>query len=255
MLLTTSALAVFSAIWMWTADPPYPQRADTLTTHLIVEFDRTITSNVIKRTARNEATAIWKPYGIELLWSDNGPCAAALHLDVSVARYKPDLTLDGLPLVLGRAMVDPSGVVQGPIRISFDAVEQLLRRRASNPVLHDYELGRALGRVLAHELGHVLLGRDHDSKGLMRARLTTEDLARSDRRGVRLSDVSVSRLRSQIAHLSEAQRSVGENEHRTCDPDDAPAWEREAPAPLGSTARLVRSTRLRQASGEAGDCQ
>src|SRR5262245_4299561 len=141
MLLTTSALAVFSAIWMWTADSSQPQHGDPLLVHFIVDFDRTIKSNVIKRIARNEAKEIWRPYGIELLWSDSGDCDAGLHLEVIVAGYGPGVPMDGLPTVLGRAMVDRSGTVRGPIRISFDAIEQLLRGRASDPVLHDYELG------------------------------------------------------------------------------------------------------------------
>jgi hypothetical protein len=254
MSITSTVLAA-CAFWMWTGVPAQLHPTATLTVHINLEFDAAIRSKTIKTIARNEAAAIWSAYGVELQWSESD-CGAVLDLDVIVGRHEPGVVLDGSPSVLGTTTVDRSGVVRAPIHISIDTIEYLLLHRTGElPVLRDQELGRALGRVLAHELGHVLLGPNHDSKGLMRARLTTEDLARYDRRGVRLSDVSVSRLRSQIAHLSDAQRSVGENEHRTCDPDDAPAWEREAPAPLGSTARLVRSTRLRQTSGEAGDCQ
>ena len=249
MLLTTSALAVFSAIWMWTTGAAQSERPGSLTVHFIIEFDRTIRSNVIKRTARNEATEIWRPYGIELLWSDGGGCDEGLHLDVNVARYAPGLAMDGLPAVLGHAMVDPSGAVRGPIRISFDAVEQLLRGRASDPVLRDYELGRALGRVLAHELGHVLLGPAHDRHGLMRARLTTDDLARYDRRNLRLSDEGTSRLRTVIARLWEAQQAMQVAERLTCVAQDTLVW--ESPAPRGSAA-VVRTTRVTGMFGDAG---
>jgi hypothetical protein len=38
-------------------------------------------------------------------------------------------------------------------------------------------LGRVLGRAVAHEIGHHLLGRQHSARGLMRARIDAADFA------------------------------------------------------------------------------
>jgi len=76
-------------------------------------------------------------------------------------------------------------------------------------VLYDRELGRALGRVMAHEIGHVLLGMPtyHDNQGLMRARLPIHELARFDRGGFRLTDASARRLQDRIARASDTHGS------------------------------------------------
>ena len=49
-------------------------------------------------------------------------------------------------------------------------------------------MGRALGRVLGHEIGHFLLGsRDHTAKGLMRSEQILTDLVSPDWRRFALS--------------------------------------------------------------------
>jgi hypothetical protein len=60
-------------------------------------------------------------------------------------------------------------------------------------------MGRALGRVLAHEIGHVLLAvRQHDRSGLMRAVFTPAELGAPDREAFRLTSDDLGRLRSRI---------------------------------------------------------
>jgi hypothetical protein len=130
------------------------------------------------------------------------------RLDVIVARHQADFALVRAQSVLGRTTVEPSGVVRGAIDIVFDMVNALIEeRRGSDPALHDLELARALGRVLAHEIGHVLLGSPsyHDQSGLMRATFPANDLARLDRQLFRLTDRSADRLRARIAGLSDAR--------------------------------------------------
>ena len=102
----------------------------------------------------------------------------------------------------------PIPAVHGIIRVSLDAVDAVIERQlADNASLHEQTVALALGRVLAHEVGHVLLGAPgyHDPVGLMRARFPTTDLVRWDRSSFRLMDCSFARLRERIATFSERQ--------------------------------------------------
>jgi hypothetical protein len=159
-------------------------------------LDRSIASNAIKLAASEEAAAIWRDYGVELVFDDRDTLPA-LSLDVIVERAPRRST--ELVQVLGRTLIGPAP--QPPVRISYDAVDSLLEHRHGSPMLHDYVLAIGLGRVLAHEIGHVLLGMPsyHDEAGLMRTTFFADDLARPERSGFRLSERSVTRLRARIA--------------------------------------------------------
>jgi hypothetical protein len=183
-----------------------------------LRFDRTIASKTVKALSMAEARAIWNQHGVELLWSDS-KADAALHLDVIVTRRQTDDLVDGMPTVLGHTILNAAGVVQGPIRISFEAIEALLDSRyGANPAFRYQELGRGLGRVLAHEIGHVLLGLPsyHDRHGLMSAHFFADDLGGPDRKRFLLTADSVDRLRQRIAWLS---LDGGESCPRTTKPD------------------------------------
>jgi hypothetical protein len=89
--------------------------------------------------------------------------------------------------------------------VSFDATEDVLALRTTNQALivRDHELARALGRVLAHEIGHVLLGAPfHDEAGLMRGVFRSNELAEPNRAPFRLTRSDVGRLRSRIPALT-----------------------------------------------------
>jgi hypothetical protein len=140
-----------------------------------------------------EATAIWKEHDVELQFAEGD--TAAIHLDVFVARNDPAPAVKRPP-ILGQTMM--AGVTRGSIHISLDRVESTLERRHAILLwLYDWDLARALGRVLAHEIGHALLGGPpfHDTTGLMRANFTADDLSNPDPHVFRLSSASAARLR------------------------------------------------------------
>jgi hypothetical protein len=97
--------------------------------------------------------------------------------------------------------------------MSLDAVESLVERRHGiDPVLgHDLVLAWGLGRVLAHEIGHKVLGAPayHDDNGLMRTTFLADDLARPERSRFRLAERSVARLRERMAATFAAQPRDG----------------------------------------------
>ena len=152
-----------------------------------------------------EAARIWQPYGVDIIWAENG-VEPSLRLHASVERDTDLTVVAGSGPVLGRATVDPSGETPGPIDISFDTIDRMLQDQTDNPGVHELQLGRALGRVLAHELGHILLGSPayHDPDGLMRATFTGGELAYIDPYRYRLADRSVRRLQARLARLTEA---------------------------------------------------
>jgi hypothetical protein len=203
MPLTSTLLTAFCAFCACTAGPSQSREPGTLTVQIEMTVERGLASHVIQAIARNEASAIWKIYGVDLKWSDSG-AGAALHLDVFVESHQADAVLNRTPGVLGRTMIDRAGVVRGPIRIFVDAIESLLPPESSNPVLHNLELATVLGRVLAHELGHALLGTPtyHDPDGLMRTNFTGAELTRRDRRVFQLAERSAERLRARIVRCA-----------------------------------------------------
>jgi hypothetical protein len=108
----------------------------------------------------------------------------------------------------------------GPIRVSFDATERmLLRRPSSGPFVGERDMGRALGRVLAHEIGHVLLAvAQHDRAGLMRAVFTPAELGSPDRESFQLTSDDLGRLRSRIQVMTRGPetRSGEDRDHAKC---------------------------------------
>jgi hypothetical protein len=207
-----AALAAF----LYTSAPDSP-RVAPFTVHVNLEVDGALRPHVVERIVEDEATAIWRAYGVQLLWSQDVP-DGAMNLQVIVMAPDRDAVLPiGVPAQLGKTRIDAEGTVQGPIRIAFGAVKSIVARQSDSfSLVSDRELGRALGRVLAHEIGHALLGYPayHDRRGLMRAELPPRDLAIADRAGVRLSDRSTERLRDRLARLtsdrcSEAVTCVG----------------------------------------------
>lgn len=159
-------------------------------------FDRAVSSGVIKSLARQEAADIWRDYGVEIIWDRS--LESALHLDVVIVSARTEYARANSFAILGRTEIDHDGAVVGPIRVNYDAIEQVLEfRDTSSPLLREREVGRALGRVLAHEIGHALLGLPafHDAEGLMRLSIPVDELVSPDRRFLQLSDASLNRLR------------------------------------------------------------
>src|SRR4051812_33377020 len=178
MLLTSGIVA---ALYLCTPIAAPTPPSEPLTVRINLAFHRSVTATAIKLAAAEEAAAIWAPYGVDLQFDDRG-APPLVSLDVMVERAGRRST--ELLQVLGRTIVAPPPAEQAPVRISYDAVDSLLaHRHGANPLLHDYILAIGLGRVLAHEIGHVLLGVPtyHEEVGLMRTTFLSDDLARPDR--------------------------------------------------------------------------
>ena len=207
---------------VWLACGAGAIRADVsqrLAVAIRLRVDPSLTSRRMTERLKAETEAIWGPYGVRLAWTDadvrESP-ASRMFLDASVVRRFEGTIQMAWPEVLGRTVLTPDAPLWRPIRVSFDATERALAHRSRIPltrIVLDPELERALGRVLAHEIGHALLGPPHhDQAGLMRAAFRAEELGDPDRTPFRLTCGGVERLRGRLRALSaDTQRvpSVG----------------------------------------------
>jgi hypothetical protein len=144
-------------------------------------------------TAILETSAIWATAGLRLTWTfppapldltDNRTVVVMIQRRLKRPPNFSAVSSKGpaLPL-LGQV---PFGE-DGPgnlIEVSFEAITSLVMGSSylNTPVaklpdfLQQVLLGRGLGRVLAHELGHWLVGRGHMQEGLMRPTFGDRDL-------------------------------------------------------------------------------
>jgi hypothetical protein len=150
-------------------------------------------SNGVVRGALNEATAIWRDAGVMIAWHlsdgssiDGDPSTVRVLLDDARG------SVSGQDLPLGWINFNASGRSEGIVHLSHRNVVQLLdatEAYRSRPIGYKELLAaRALGRALAHELGHHLTAsKVHSPSGLMKARRMVDEFFSPARSGFTLN--------------------------------------------------------------------
>lgn len=177
--------------------------AAVLMLHVHLRFDSAIKSSALSKEAKSEVETIWRPYGVAVIWDDPDN-RASMCIDAFVHRHQP-LVDDPARPVLGHAVLNSAPGTIGLIRVAYDAIDALVHPQfsPSTDSLHDHTIAIALGRVLAHEIGHVLLGAPayHDYGGLMRSTFMSNEFTLSDRSRFQLTPRSIERLHARMASL------------------------------------------------------
>jgi hypothetical protein len=132
--------------------------------------------------ARSVADAVLKAAGIDASWREcrtpryeaTDPCNNVLRQDEVVVRVVRDPAgLETSP-ALGDSFVDASTGIGVLATVFADRVLAAGSRTGANPIV-------LLGRAVAHEVGHLLIGTPtHSARGLMRAQWSDDEL-RSNR--------------------------------------------------------------------------
>ena len=122
--------------------------------------------------ARDEASAILGDAGLLLLWRDcRTGCTDALGPDEVVVRIVT-APKTAAPGSLGYAIVDLEQETGTLATVYADRIQSIARRAG-------VDAGRLIGRAIAHEIGHLLLGTSrHSAAGLMRARWSDREVQR-----------------------------------------------------------------------------
>jgi hypothetical protein len=124
----------------------------------------------------SEAQKVWEPHGVAIRQGEAGNCERLLVVkpdtDARPEDVAPASALGWVPFVAGKAR-RLIFLRVSRAQVLIDSMSPGTRPEALTRLL----LARFLGRILAHELGHVLLNSTrHQAKGLMRAQFRARDV-------------------------------------------------------------------------------
>ena len=151
----------------------------------VIEVDIALTASRLADNVRaamvQEAERIWRPYRIALRWR----AGTAGNVETAHLRVVVVMQAESVEPSLRRTTVAellPHAGDRAAIIVSVSAAQGTLREAAQaapgTPAGADEQLGLILGRALAHEIGHFVLGtHTHAPTGLMRALIPASDLA------------------------------------------------------------------------------
>jgi hypothetical protein len=133
----------------------------------------------VATAAVREAAAIWSEYRVVVDFAL--PCASEPDEAIVLTIQRGDAQAPGTAnakVALGTIAFAEDGTPYSFVTVFFDRLLRSIRNERLGdvaeerwpPELRERVIGRALGRVIAHEIGHYLLGtRTHSSSGLMRS--------------------------------------------------------------------------------------
>ena len=142
-------------------------------------YDNADVPKAALRAAFETAADALRPADVEVTWlsctvSSGGRCTEPLRRgDVMVRLVRAGKASPSDDESLGTALVDPATGTGVLATVYVDRVERLVRGSEG-------DLGTVLGRAMAHEIGHLLMGRaSHAVRGLMRPRWTRAEVTRN----------------------------------------------------------------------------
>jgi hypothetical protein len=214
MLTATSVVAALFAFTAFAAPAVSPSALPPIIVSVMTTGD--LSPALIARVFK-ETDAIWRPGGITFLWrlvtreavpfaraGETGPYVPnTLRLNIGNASGQPR---DGR-LPLGWIVFDDVTTPQQEIYVSYANAQAVMAESrgvvgliAEMPIAQrETLLARAMGRALAHELGHYLLAsKVHTERGLMKAMLNAAELFASDARGLRIEPAQVQAIAARL---------------------------------------------------------
>lgn len=151
---------------------------------LVVDAERPLPSKALE-SLKEEMSRLFAPTGVQLSWAERNQAGLGYEAQgIVVVKLRGDCRIPDLPMPPDeRGPLAWTHISDGAM-LPFSEVSCEKVTRAAQAALFGGErrrteelMGRALGRVVAHELVHILLRKkDHESRGLFRKGLTARDL-------------------------------------------------------------------------------
>ncbi len=156
-------------------------------------------SNVVR--AKAEVEAVFRPVDVQIEWKRCGDYASGVGTSWFLVRLRNDkspvartqASLDAM----GRAYLTESG--DGYLADAYLGAIQSLAAR------HDADADALLGFVIAHELGHLLLGKGHVPDGVMQAQWGGAAVKALERRWLQFNAAQRERIHSKLRARAEAR--------------------------------------------------
>ena len=202
MLIATTVAIALAASTAFAAGTAAPVASDAVPPMIVTVSVEPNLSPALVQAVLAEADAIWRPSGVSFVWQRTPPVSVSYARTGDAAPYLPNtlhLTIgerrgsgkDGR-LPLGWIVFDDITVPTQEIYLSYANARQMMEEARGvvglieqMPIMQrETLLSRAMGRALAHELGHYLLAsKVHTERGLMKATMTAVEMFMPDSRG------------------------------------------------------------------------
>lgn len=158
---------------------------------LVVDAETPLPSKALE-SLKSEMSRLFAPSGLRLAWADRAHAGLGYQAQgIVLVRLRGDCRIPGLPMPPDeRGPLAWTHISDGAV-LPFSEVSCEKVMRAAQSALFGGErsrqeelMGRALGRVVAHELVHILLKKKgHETRGIFRKGLTARDLIEEFRSG------------------------------------------------------------------------